>query len=81
MAEVRLSERCHLDTREVGDGTSNTTMAMAIEMVTAVTPIARGSRSAARLEPMMRNENGKWRRRSEAPGAAFGNGDWRSRSM
>jgi len=41
-----------------------------------VTPIAAETAGATIFEPMERNENGKRRRRSEAPATA---GDWRSR--
>jgi len=51
-------------------------MDVAMEMATAATPIAAETAGAAIFEPMERNENGKQRRRNEAPAAPS---DWRSR--
>jgi hypothetical protein len=78
MTEVRVSERRGLDTGEAADGRSDAPMDMAMEMATAVTSIATGTAGEAALEPMERNENGKWRR-SEVPATAWARGDWRSR--
>jgi len=46
-------------------------MDMAIQMTTAVTPSAAETAGEDTLEPMERNENGKRRRRSEVPAAAW----------
>ena len=51
-------------------------MDVAMEMATAATSIAAETAGATIFEPMERNENGKRRRRSEAPAAPS---DWRSR--
>ena len=45
-------------------------MHVAMEMATVVTAIAAETAGATIFEPMESNENGKWRRRSEAPAAA-----------
>jgi hypothetical protein len=79
MTKVRGRGRSNLDTGEAGDGRSNAPMDMAMVMVTTVTPIAEESTGATIVEPMERNENGKRRRRSEAPATALAPRDWRSR--
>jgi len=53
-------------------------MDIAMEMATAVTPIAAETAGEDALEPTERNENGKRRRRSEVPEAAWALGDWRT---
>jgi len=75
MSEARVSERIDLDMGEVGDRRSDAPMDVATEMATAATSIAMETAGATIFEPMERNENGKWRRRSEAPVAPS---DWRS---
>jgi hypothetical protein len=70
MTEARGSERSDLDTGEAGDKRSDAPVEVAMEMTTAETA------GATMLEPMERNENGKRRRRSEAPATPS---DWRSR--
>ena len=52
-------------------------MDMEMEMTTAVSSIAAGTAGEATLEPMERNENGKWRM-SAVPATAWVFGDWRS---
>jgi hypothetical protein len=66
MTEVRGSERSGLGTREAADGWSDAPMDMAMERPTAVTSIAGEAAGATIVEPMVRNENGKRRRRSQA---------------
>jgi hypothetical protein len=70
-----------MDTGGAGDGTRDVPMAMAMEMRTVVTLIAADTASTAALEPTERNKNGKRRKRSEAPVAALGPGDWRSQKQ
>jgi hypothetical protein len=53
-------------------------MDVAIEMATGVTPPAAGNAGECRFEPMERNENGKRRRKSEAPVTGLAHGDLRS---
>jgi hypothetical protein len=67
MTEFRGSERSDLDAGEAGDGRSDAPMDMAMEMATAATSIAAETAGVTIFEPMERNENGKRRRRSEAP--------------
>jgi len=76
MTEFRGSERSDLDAGEAGDGRSDAPMDMAMEMATVVTSIAAETAGVTIFEPMERNENGKRRRRSEAPVTPS---DWRSR--
>jgi len=70
MTEARGSERSDLDTGEAGDRRSDAPVDVAMEMTTAETA------GATMFEPMERNENGKRRRRSEAPATPS---NWRSR--
>jgi len=70
MTEARGSERSDLDRGEAGDRRSDAPVDVAMEMTTAETA------GATMFEPMERNENGKHRRRSEAPPTPS---DWRSR--
>jgi hypothetical protein len=79
MTEVRVSERSGLDTGGVADGRSDAPMDMAMEMATAATSIAVETAGEDTLEPMEKNENGMWRRRSEVPATAWALRDWRSR--
>jgi len=79
MTKVRGRETSDLDTGEAGEGRSDGPMDVAIEMTTTVTPIAAEPTGATLFDPMERNENGKRRRRREAPAKAFAPGDWRSR--
>jgi len=79
MTEVRGRERSDLDTGEAGDGRSDAPMDEAMETATTVTPMAAATTGVTIVEPMDRNENGKRRRRSEAPATALAPGDWRSR--
>ena len=67
MTEARGSERSDLDTGEAGDGRSNAPVDVAMEMTTEVTPTAAETAGATMFEQMERNENGKRRRRCEAP--------------
>ena len=76
MAEFRGSERSDLDAGEGGDGRSDAPMDMAVEMATAATSIPAETAGVTVFEPMGRNENGKQRRRSQAPAMPR---DWRSR--
>jgi len=76
MTDVRVSGRSDLDAGEAENGRSDAPMDVAMEMATAATSIAGETAGATILEPMERNENGKRRRRSEAPVAPS---DWRSR--
>jgi hypothetical protein len=61
MTELRVSERSHQDKGEAGDTSSDAPMGVAMEMVTAVTPIPAESAGATIIEPMERNEQGKQR--------------------
>jgi len=79
MTEVRVSERSDLDVEEAGDGRSDAPMDVAMKMVRAATPIAAETAGATIVEPMERNENGKRRRRCEAPATVLPPSDWRSR--
>jgi len=77
--EVRGSQRSDLDTGAAGDRRSDTPMDVVMEMATTVTPIAADTAGAPNYELMDINENGKRRRRSEAPPTALASGDLRSR--
>ena len=79
MTEVIGKKRSDLDTGEAGDRRSDAPMDVAMEMVTTVTLIATETMGATIFEPLERNENGKQRRRSEAPATTLAPGDWRSR--
>jgi len=76
MTEFRENERSDLDAEEAGDGRSDALMNMATDMATAATSIAVKTAGVTIFEPMERNENGMWRRRSEA---LVTPSDWRSR--
>jgi len=76
MTKFRVTVRSDLDAGEAEKGRSDGPMHVAMEMATAATPIAAETAGAAIFEPIERNENGKRRRRSEAPAAPS---DWRSR--
>jgi len=76
MTEARGSERSDLDTGQAGDRRSDAPVDMAMEMTTAATPTAVETAGTTMFEPMERNENGKRRRRSEAPATPS---DWRRR--
>ena len=73
-----MSKRSDLDTGEVANGRSDAPMDMAMEMATAVTPIATEATGGATYGPMERNENGKQRRRSVVAATAWARRDWRS---
>jgi hypothetical protein len=76
MTEVRESERSRLDMEEAADWKSDAPMDMAMELATVVTSITVETAGATTFELMERNENGKPRRKSDAPAAPS---DWRSR--
>jgi hypothetical protein len=76
MTEVAGSERSGLDTGDAADGRSDPPMDMAMEMAMAVTSITAETAGATIVEPMERHDNGKRRRRREAPVTP---NDWRSR--
>jgi len=76
MTEIRGSERRDPHVGKAGDGRSDAPMDMAMEMATAATSIAAETAGVTIIDPMLRNENGKRRRRSEAPATPS---DWRSR--
>jgi hypothetical protein len=67
LTEVRVSVRTDLDAEDGGDGSSAPPMDVALEMAMAETLIAVETVSEIIVEPMERNENGKWRRRNKAP--------------
>ena len=71
MTKFTVSKRSDLDAGEGGDGRRDAPMDMAMQVATAATPAG-----VTIFEPMESNENGKRRRRSEAPAAPT---DWRSR--
>jgi len=73
-----VSKRSDLDTGDAGDGRSDAPMDVMMEIAMAVTPIATETAGATIFEPMERNENGKWCRRSEAPVTSLARSDWRS---
>jgi hypothetical protein len=79
ITEVTGSERSGLDTRGAAEMRCNAPMDIAMEMTTAVTTVAAETAAKNTLDPMERNTNGKWRRRSEDPAAAWALRDWRSR--
>jgi len=76
MTEARGSERSDLDMGEAGDRRSDAPVDVAMEMTTAATPTPAETGGATMFKPMERNENGKRRRRSQAPATPS---DWRSR--
>jgi hypothetical protein len=78
--EVRERERSSRDPGGAADGRSNAPMdmAMAMEMVTAVTSIPTETAGEDKFELMARIENGKRRRKCEVPAAAWAVMDWRS---
>jgi len=69
MTEFRVSGRSDLDAGEAGNERCDAPMDVATKMATAVTAIATETAGATIFEKMERNENGKRRRRSEAPAA------------
>ena len=75
ITECRVSRRSDLDGGEGGNGRSGAPMDVAMEIAMAATAIAAETAGATISERMERNENGKQRRRSEAPVAPS---DWRS---
>jgi len=79
MTIVRGSERSGLDTGEAADAGSDTPMDMVMEMATAVISITVETVGEDTPEPMERNENRKWRRRSEVPATSRALVDWSSR--
>jgi hypothetical protein len=79
MSELRGSERSGPDMGGAADRRSDAPMNIVMEMATAVTPISAETAGEDTLEVMERNVNGKRRRRSEVPAAAWALGDWRSR--
>jgi len=83
MTEVRGSERSGLGTGGAADGRSDEAMdmAMAVKMAMAVTSSAAETAGDDTLEPMERNGNGKRRRRSEVPAAAWAVGNWSSHTV
>jgi hypothetical protein len=74
------SGRGDLDTGEAPDGRSDVPVDVAMELVmlTAATPIAAETPGATTVEPMERNENGKWSSRSAALATVLAPSDWRS---
>jgi hypothetical protein len=78
MTEVMVSWRSNLDSAQVGDRRSDLPVHIGMEMVTVVTHIITDAVGTATLEPMERNENGNWRRRSKSPATVMGSRDWRS---
>jgi hypothetical protein len=67
MTQFRGSERSDLDVGQAGDGRSDAPIDMALEMATVATSIAAETAGITIFELMERNENGKRRKRSEAP--------------
>ena len=61
ITEFRVSGRSDLDAGDAGNGRSDATMDVAMEMATVVIAIAAETEGAIILDPMERNENGKWR--------------------
>jgi len=78
MTTARVSRRSDLDTGEVGDGRSDATMDVAMEMAMAATSIAVECAGRTIAEVMERNEKGMQRRRSEAIVTPFAPSEWRS---
>jgi len=76
MTEFGGSERSDQDPGDAGDGRSDMPIDMAIEIVTAATSIAAETAGVTIFELMERKENGKRKRRCEAPATPS---DWRSR--
>jgi hypothetical protein len=74
--EFRVSRRSELDAGKAENGKSDAPTDVAMEMAMGATSIAPETAGAIIFEPMERNENGKRRRRSEAPASPS---DWRSR--
>jgi len=81
MTEVRVSERSNLDTGEARDWRVDEVMDVEMEMATATTPIATRTACATVFETRERNENGKQKRRSEAPANTWAPCNWRSRMV
>jgi len=79
MTEDRVSGRSDIETGEAGDERSDTPMDMATELATAATLIPAETTGKTRVEPLERNEIGKWRRRSEAVATTVAPSDWKSR--
>jgi len=71
-----VSGRSDLDPGEAADGRSDAPMDVPMEMAT---PIAAETGGTTMVEPMERKDNGKRRRKSEAPLTALAPSDWRSR--
>ena len=67
MTEASVSKRSDLETGDAGDMTSDAPVDVSMEMMTAATLTPAETASATMSEPMERKENGKRRRRSEAP--------------
>jgi len=72
-----------MDTGGAGDRTCDVPIAVAMEIAMEtgmeVTPIASDTAITVTLEQTESNENGKRSNRSEAPAAALGPWDWKSR--
>jgi hypothetical protein len=67
MTKARVSERSDLQTGEAGHRRSDAPVDVAMEMTTAATPTPEETAGATMFELMEGNQNGKRRRRSEAP--------------
>jgi len=79
MTEVRGRERSGLYPGEEADRRSDMRMDSVMEMATEVTSIATETAAKDTPEMVERNENGKWRMRSQVPMTAWALREWRSR--
>ena len=81
ISKVSVSRRSNLDTGEVGDGRSDASTDVSMEMALAATLIAAETVSANTFEPIERNGNGKRRKTSKALATPFAPNDWMSRKQ
>jgi len=81
MSKVSVSRRSNLDMGEVGDGRSDASMDVSMEIAPAATLIAAETVSANTFEPIERNGNGMRRKRSKALATPLAPNDWMSRQQ
>jgi len=79
MTEVRANKSSGLDAGVAAERRSDASMDMGMEMVSVLISIAVESPGEVTPEPMERNRNRKWRKRSGVPVTAWVLRDWKSK--